>query len=91
MICPKQNSDDVAVQRSEQLYDRLSELYPGEVILEDRIYLTLGKRIRVCNEIGYPVVVLVGHKVCTYSCVVLSRCQKMMVCLTSPFDAWIEH
>ena len=51
------------MQRSEQLYDQLSKLYPGEVILEDRVYLTLGKRIRICEELGYPVVVLVGHKV----------------------------
>ena len=64
-VCPVQNADDGAVQRSEQLYDQLSELYPGEVILEDRVYLTLGKRIRTCDELGYPVVVLVGHKVCT--------------------------
>jgi hypothetical protein len=42
-------------------------LYPGEVILEDRVYLTLGKRIRVCEELGYPVVVLVGHKVSVFS------------------------
>ena len=70
VLCSIQNTDDDAmVQRSEQLYDQLSELYPGEVILEDRIYLTLGARIRFCDELGYPIVVLVGHKVCTCVCV----------------------
>ena len=58
-----QNDADAMVQQSEWLYDQLSELYPGEVILEDRIHLTLGARIRVCDELGYPVVVLAGHKV----------------------------
>ena len=65
---PMQKSNDPIVQRSEQLYDQLSELYPSEVLLEDRIHLTIGARLRNCDELGYPVVMLVGHKVhtCTY-------------------------
>ena len=51
------------VQRSESVYDQLSQLYPGDVLLEDRIHLTLGSRLKYCSELGYPVVVLVGHKV----------------------------
>ena len=65
-----QNDADPMVQRSERLYDQLSELYPSEVLLEDRIHLTLGARLKACTELGYPVVVLVGHKVCYIICAV---------------------
>ena len=62
-VSPIQNDTDPVVERSELLYDRLSELYPGEVLLEDRVHMTLGTRIRACDELGYPVVVIVGHEV----------------------------
>ena len=60
----KQDTSDPLTQRAEELYDTLEEVFPDDVILEDRVHHTLGARIRDTEESGYPAIILIGEKVC---------------------------
>lgn len=51
------------MQRAMELYDTINLAYPGDVVLEDRLHLTLGARMRAIKHYGYPVGVIVGDKV----------------------------
>ncbi|KAL5016486.1 hypothetical protein ScPMuIL_006075 [Solemya velum] len=49
---------------ADSLSDRLGELpnMRGEVVIDDRTHLTVGKRLYEAKRIGYPFVVIVGKK-----------------------------
>ena len=52
------------MERAMKLYDEVNQIFPGEVVLEDRLHLTLGARRRELTGRGYPVGIIVGNKVC---------------------------
>ena len=53
------------MSRALELYDIVNHSFPGEVLLEDRLHLTLGARLRDLKNQGYVVSVIVGDKVIT--------------------------
>ena len=56
-------SDVSAVSVAVSLYDRLSSsaLFAGDVLMDDRVDLRLGPRIKQCQLLGVPWMVLVGQ------------------------------
>ncbi|NWX51204.1 SYPM protein, partial [Steatornis caripensis] len=51
----------------ERVYDNLAEVLPhlaGDAVLDDRTQLTIGKRLKDANKLGYPYVVVAGKRVC---------------------------
>ncbi|NWR82669.1 SYPM protein, partial [Furnarius figulus] len=68
-IPPKRGSkeEEEGVARLEQVYDGLTEALPhlaGDTVLDDRTQLTIGKRLKDANKLGYPYVVIAGKRVC---------------------------
>ena len=53
------------LDRAKGLYDVLDTLFPGDVVIEDREYLTIREKLDHVDLIGYPVTVVVGNKACT--------------------------
>lgn len=63
-IAPMSQSPcDSLLERAMELYDIVSHSFPGEVVLEDRLHLTLGARLRSVESQGYLVGIIVGDKV----------------------------
>ena len=55
--------------RAVELYDTVNHHFPGEVVIEDRMHLSIGARIRHLEKQGYLASIVVGDKVCTvHSC-----------------------
>ncbi|XP_008940606.1 PREDICTED: probable proline--tRNA ligase, mitochondrial, partial [Merops nubicus] len=51
----------------EQVYDHLVQVLPhlaGDSVLDDRTQMTIGKRLKDANKLGYPYVVVAGKRVC---------------------------
>ncbi|NXI58480.1 SYPM protein, partial [Chloroceryle aenea] len=51
----------------ERVYDDLAEVLPhlaGDSVLDDRTQMTIGKRLKDANKLGYPYVVIAGKRVC---------------------------
>lgn len=46
-----------------EVYDIVCRSFPGEVVLEDRLHLTLGARLKDLESQGYLVSIIVGDKV----------------------------
>ncbi|NXW49399.1 SYPM protein, partial [Nyctiprogne leucopyga] len=68
-IPPKRGSkeEEEGAGPLEQLYDNLTEVLPrfaGDSVLDDRTQLTIGKRLKDANKLGYPYVVIAGKRVC---------------------------
>ncbi|NWI91930.1 SYPM protein, partial [Pitta sordida] len=68
-IPPKRGSkeEEEGVAGLERLYDDLAEALPhlaGDSVLDDRTQLTIGKRLKDANKLGYPYVVIAGKRVC---------------------------
>ncbi|NXG32796.1 SYPM protein, partial [Dromaius novaehollandiae] len=67
-IPPKKGSkEEEGAALMERLYDDLAEAVPqlaGELVLDDRTQLTIGKRLKDANKLGYPYVVIAGKRVC---------------------------
>ncbi|NXU78463.1 SYPM protein, partial [Oreotrochilus melanogaster] len=69
-IPPKKGSKEEEEEGAvllEQLYDSLSQALPhlaGDSVLDDRTQLTIGKRLKDAQKLGYPYVVIAGKKVC---------------------------
>ncbi len=51
------------MKRAVELYDTLCCAFPGDIVLEDRLHLTMGARLRELKSHGYPVGIIVGDKV----------------------------
>ncbi|XP_041064227.1 probable proline--tRNA ligase, mitochondrial isoform X2 [Carcharodon carcharias] len=67
IISPKKGSkEELITDLSETLYDTLIDAVPqlrGEVLLDDRSHLTIGKRLKDASRLGYPYVVIAGKRV----------------------------
>lgn len=58
-----QSPSSSLMKQAMELYDTVSCSFPGEVLLEDRLHLTLGARLRDLESQGYLVSIIVGDKV----------------------------
>ncbi|KFQ39755.1 hypothetical protein N332_10828, partial [Mesitornis unicolor] len=67
-IPPKKGSkEEEGAALLEGVYDHLAEALPhlaGDSVLDDRTQLTIGKRLKDANKLGYPYVVIAGKRVC---------------------------
>ncbi|XP_067996595.1 probable proline--tRNA ligase, mitochondrial [Melanerpes formicivorus] len=68
-IAPKRGSKEEkeGAVLLEQMYDDLAEALPhlaGDSVLDDRTQLTIGKRLKDANRLGYPYVIIAGKRVC---------------------------
>ncbi|XP_078075550.1 putative proline--tRNA ligase, mitochondrial [Mustelus asterias] len=67
IISPKKGSkEELIAGLSETLYDTLIDALPqlhGEVVLDDRSHLTIGKRLKDASRLGYPYIVIAGKRV----------------------------
>uniref|UniRef100_A0A1A8ID41 Probable proline--tRNA ligase, mitochondrial n=1 Tax=Nothobranchius kuhntae TaxID=321403 RepID=A0A1A8ID41_NOTKU len=65
VLPPKKGSRvDKAAVFAEELVQTLGEAVPhlrGEVVLDDRTHMTIGKRLKDANKLGYPYVIVVGQ------------------------------
>uniref|UniRef100_A0A8D0HCZ9 Probable proline--tRNA ligase, mitochondrial n=1 Tax=Sphenodon punctatus TaxID=8508 RepID=A0A8D0HCZ9_SPHPU len=66
LIPPKKGSrEEMAGALLERLYDSIIESIPllqGDAVLDDRTHLTIGKRLKDANILGYPYIVVAGKK-----------------------------
>ncbi|CAH2311220.1 probable proline--tRNA ligase, mitochondrial [Pelobates cultripes] len=65
LIPPKKGSKEAdAVTVAETLYDDIHSLYHlrDEIVLDDRTQMTIGKRVKEAEMMGYPFVIVVGKK-----------------------------
>ncbi|XP_060629547.2 probable proline--tRNA ligase, mitochondrial [Anolis sagrei] len=67
LIPPKRGSkEEKGTILLEELHDFISEAVPqlkDELVLDDRTQLTIGKRLKDANKLGYPYVIIGGKKV----------------------------
>ncbi|XP_054836745.1 probable proline--tRNA ligase, mitochondrial isoform X2 [Eublepharis macularius] len=65
-IPPKRGSkEEKGAALLEALYDSVAEAVPhlkDEIVLDDRTHLTIGKRLKDANKLGYPYVIIGGKK-----------------------------
>ncbi|KAM9832557.1 putative proline--tRNA ligase, mitochondrial [Neosynchiropus ocellatus] len=65
ILPPKKGSKvDAAIAVAEDLVHTLEDTLPhlrGEVVFDDRIQMTIGKRLRDASKLGYPYVIIVGQ------------------------------
>ncbi|KAM6305536.1 putative proline--tRNA ligase, mitochondrial [Aegotheles albertisi] len=68
-IPPKRGSreeEEAGAVPLEQLYDHLAQALPhlaGDSVLDDRTQLTIGKRLKDAEKLGYPYVLIAGKRV----------------------------
>ncbi|XP_074859594.1 putative proline--tRNA ligase, mitochondrial [Carettochelys insculpta] len=67
LIPPKKGSrEERGEALMDNLYDSIVEAVPwikGDAVLDDRTHLTIGKRLKDANRLGYPYVIIAGKKV----------------------------
>ncbi|KAM8805825.1 putative proline--tRNA ligase, mitochondrial [Eudromia elegans] len=67
-IPPKRGSrEEKGAALLECLYDEVAEAAPqlaSDLVLDDRTQLTIGKRLKDANRLGYPYVIVAGKKAC---------------------------
>ena len=51
------------MNRAMNIYNALQSHLPGDVLLDDRVHLTIGDRLRHIEMMAYPFAVLIGPKV----------------------------
>ncbi|KAM8889059.1 putative proline--tRNA ligase, mitochondrial [Synchiropus picturatus] len=65
ILPPKKGSKvDAATVVAEDLVHTLEDMLPhlrGEVVFDDRIQMTIGKRLKDASKLGYPYVIIVGQ------------------------------
>lgn len=65
VLPPKKGSKvEGAAVLAEELVDSLGEDFPhlrGEIVLDDRTQMTIGKRLKDASRLGYPYVIVVGE------------------------------
>ena len=52
----------------------------GEVVIDDRIKYSIGRRVYEASRLGYPYIIILGKKVCAV-CVCVCVCACMCVCV----------
>uniref|UniRef100_A0A8C8ST46 Probable proline--tRNA ligase, mitochondrial n=1 Tax=Pelusios castaneus TaxID=367368 RepID=A0A8C8ST46_9SAUR len=66
-IPPKKGSkEELGMVLMDSLYKSVVEAVPqikGDAVLDDRTELTIGKRLKIANRLGYPYVIIAGKKV----------------------------
>lgn len=64
IITPKEGSKEEAATKTlgDQLYGAFNAIYRDDVIVDDRINMTIGKRVFEAKRTGYPVIVVIGSK-----------------------------
>ncbi|KAM4642255.1 putative proline--tRNA ligase, mitochondrial [Discoglossus pictus] len=66
LIASKKGSrEEAAISVAEALYDDMTEVHDhlrDEIVLDDRSYLTIGKRVKEAHMMGYPYVIVAGKK-----------------------------
>ena len=55
--------DSELMKKGHELYDKLQSQLPDDVILEDRLHLSIGRRLRYIELLGYPITIVLGKKV----------------------------
>lgn len=65
IIPPKKGSreENAAYEWVQKLYLHLNSACHNDVIIDDRINMTIGKRLMEAKRMGYPIIVVVGSKV----------------------------
>ncbi|OXB51380.1 hypothetical protein ASZ78_008785 [Callipepla squamata] len=67
-IPPKKGSkEEQGTALLERLYDDVAQALPrlvGDTVLDDRTQMTIGRRLKDANKLGYPYVVIAGRRVC---------------------------
>ena len=71
---------------AEELSDQLCSMpnMAGEVVIDDRIKYSIGRRVYEASRLGYPYIVILGKKVCVCMCVCVGAvcvCVCVCVCL----------
>ncbi|XP_034035464.1 probable proline--tRNA ligase, mitochondrial [Thalassophryne amazonica] len=64
VLPPKKGSKDKMKDLAEEVINTLQDKLPGlrdEVILDDRTHMTIGKRLKDANRLGYPYVIAIGQ------------------------------
>ena len=51
------------MSRAKELYNCFQESLQNDVVLEDRLYLSTGKRLHHMQLLGYPFCLVLGQKV----------------------------
>ncbi|KAM9327277.1 putative proline--tRNA ligase, mitochondrial [Gastrophryne carolinensis] len=65
LISPKKGSKEIAaLPAAEELYDVICTVphMRGEVVLDDRDHLTIGKRLKEAHMMGYPYLIVAGKR-----------------------------
>ncbi|CAH1642528.1 unnamed protein product [Spodoptera littoralis] len=63
IIGPKEGSrewETHGIASISQLYETLEPARPGDVIVDDRHHLTIGKRLMMADRMGYPYIIVMG-------------------------------
>ena len=47
-----------------EVYNKLQEAFPGEVIFDDRWHLQFGGKLSDLKTCGFPFLIILGNKVC---------------------------
>jgi len=58
---------DITIALAESVYDELTTSFrnlSSEVVIDDRLHLSIGHRLYDARAAGYPHVVVLGRKVC---------------------------
>ncbi|XP_051868028.1 probable proline--tRNA ligase, mitochondrial [Pristis pectinata] len=79
VISPKKGSkEELNLHLLELLYDNLMDTVPqlrGEVLLDDRSHLTIGKRLKDASHLGYPYVIIAGKRILEDPAIFEVNCQ----------------
>ena len=51
------------MNRAMNIYNTLQSHLPGDILLDDRVHLTIGDRLRHIEMMAYPFAVVIGPKV----------------------------
>ena len=63
ILAPKKGSKEAqAGALVEEIHSRAAQIFPSDVMLDDREKLTVGRKLREAKKTGYPLIVLFGKK-----------------------------
>ena len=62
ILTPKTGTKAYTGVNVENLYEKINNIFPNDVILDDREKLSVGKKQYEADRTGYPILVLLGRK-----------------------------